>query len=805
MFADLKFAFRQLRLAPGFTAIAVLTLALGIGACTAIFSVVNGVLLRPLAFRSPQQLVWLRERYTDHGPRPVPVNAPHFLAWREQARLFAGFSLIDAGTITLTGTGQPDLLRLVSSSANLFELLGVAPALGRGFAPEEETAGRNRVVVISDALWRRSFSADPAIVGRSVSLDGAPHTIIGVLPPDFRLSQAKGDLAGLSAAANPEIFRPKVIGGEELTDLFGRHNYGTIARLKSGVGLAPAEAELNLIDAQFVAAHGSHATDLRAVITPLQEAMVGPARRGLVVLFAAVASVLLIACVNLMNFLLAHAERRTQEAAIRQALGASRLHLLRQSLAVALLVAFAGGVFGVFLAYAGLAFLLPYAPPDIPRLAEVRIESAVLLFSLGTTLLTGLIFGLVPAWRVARTDPQHALTSHGRTIAGSGRRWPDALVALEVGLSVLLLAAAALFARSFLGLLRAEKGFRAPTVLTAEVSIPSSTYATEAQRAAFFERALARLGSTPGIESAATVSLLPLQGETWIDQSSFAGDPRPSAEKTNVNIRFISADYFATLGIPLRAGRSFTAADRARKVTIISERLARIVWPNENPIGRRLERSPGDDYEVIGVAGDVRPAAHTTPVPMAYRPYWEWPARRTIVAVRTAGDPRAAAGALRGAIQAIDPNVPVPTLRTMDDILGESIAPQRFQLLLVGAFAGSALLLTALGIYGVVAYSVARRRQELGVRIALGAQPADVKRLVLSQGMRPVAIGLAAGLAIALAAGRVLESLLYNTRPSDPLALAVTAAVLATIALVACYLPALRATKVDPLTALRAE
>jgi predicted permease len=805
MLSDLKFAFRSLAKSPGFTAVAILTLALGIGACTAIFSVVNGVLLRPPAFRSPQQLVWLRERYVESGRQAVPVNGPHFLAWRERAQNFAGFSLIDSGTTTFSGNGQPELLRRIETSANLFEVLGVAPALGRGFLPEEETDGRNRVVVISDAFWRRSFSADSSAVGRSVVFDGVPHTIVGVLPADFRLSQAKGDLAGLSSAANPEVIRPKVFSATELTDLFGRHNYGVIARLKAGVALAQAETELNTIDAQFVAANGSKATDLRAVITPLQEAMVGAARRGLVVLFAAVGSVLLIACVNLMNFLLAHAERRTQEAAIRQALGASRLQLMRQSLTVALVVALAGGALGVGLAYAGLGVLLPYAPADIPRLAEVRIDPSVLLFSLGASLLTGLIFGLAPAWHVARTDPQQALTANGRGVAGGSQRWPGTLVAIEVGLSVLLLATAALFGGSFVKLMQTEKGFRAPTVLTAEVSIPLSIYATPEQRIAFFDRALARLASTPGIESAANVSLLPLQGETWIDKSSFAGDPRPSSEKPSVNVRFTSADYFATMGIPLRAGRSFSADDRSRKVTVISESLARLVWPNENPIGRRLERYPGDDYEVIGVAGDVRLSANTAPVAMAYRPYWEQAQRRTIVVVRTAGDPRAAGSALRNAIQSIDPNVPVPVLRTMDDILGESIAPQRFQLVLVGAFAGSALLLTAMGIYGVVAYAVARRRRELGVRIALGAQPADVKRLVLGQGMRPVLIGLAGGLVVALATGRVLESLLYNTSANDPLALAGTAAVLATIALLACWIPALRATKVDPMVALRAE
>lgn len=804
MLSDLKYALRSLGKSPGFTAVAVLTLALGIGACTAIFSIVDGVLLQPLTFRSPGELVWLRER-TGGSPEPIPVNGPHFLAWRREARLFSGFALVDPGTVTLTGTGRPELLRIVGTSAHLFELLGTPPALGRGFAPEEETPGRNRVVVISDALWRRSFSADPAIVGRAILLDGAPHTVVGVLPPGFGLAQPRGRLSGGSNADNPDLFRPRVFAAEELQDLFGRHNYGAIARLRPGVDVAAAEAELNAIDARFVADSGQTDIVLRAVVTPLHEAIVGSARRGLIVLFAAVASVLLIACVNLMNFLLAHAERRTQEAAVRQALGASRLHLLRQSLVLALLVAFAGGVLGVALAHAGLGLLLQNAPADLPRLAEVRVDGGVLAFSLGATLLTGLVFGLAPAWRFAHADPQQALGAHSRGVVGGGRRWHGTLVAVEVGLSVVLLAAAALFAGSFARLLRNEKGFRAPAVLTAEVSIPAAPYAEPEKRLAFFERALAGLAATPGIESTAIVSLLPLQGETWVDKASFAGDPRPGAERPSVNVRFISADYFATLGIPLRAGRVFGDADRSRRVMVVSESLARQLWPGQDPVGRRLERYPGDEFEVIGVAGDVRPAADAAPVPMVYRPYWDWAARRMTVAVRTAGDPRSAAGAVRGAIQAIDPDVPVPTLRTMADVLGESVAPQRFQLLLVGAFAGSALLLTALGIYGVVAYAVARRGKELGIRIALGAQPADVKRLVLAQGMRPVAIGLVSGLGVALAAGRVIEALLYDTRPGDPIALGATLALLTAIALLACYLPSRRAMRVDPLTALRAE
>lgn len=806
MIADLRFAFRRLVRARGFTAIAIVTLALGIGASTAIFSIVNGVLLQPLPYPEQNQLVWLRESMPIYGSEPLPVNAYHFRTWQERARSFQHLTVVDGRTASLSSADRPELVGLVSVSAGFFDVLGVPPVLGRAFVPEEETEGRHRVVVISDALWQRAFGRDPAVLGRSLAIDREPHTIIGVLPASFRFPSARASI-GSAAPASPDIFRPKVFAADELQERLGRHNYGAIGRLKPGVSAAIAETELAGIAQQITTEAGEPGVVLRAVVTPLHEAVVGRSRRGLIVLFAAVTSVLLIGCVNLMNFLLAQAERRQQESAVRQALGASRGRLVRTALTEAMLVALAGGALGVLLARVGLAALLRFAPADLPRVGDISIDAGVLGFALISTLLTGLVFGFLPAWRLARSDPQQALSAGSRSLATGrqSRRWSDLLVATEVTLSVVLLALAALLGGSFVRLLRAEQGFEAPTVLSASLSIPYAGYPQPESRFAFFERILDRLNATPGISAAAVTNLLPLEGETWVDKAAAAGDPRPAEEKPNVNTRFVSPGYFEAMGLPLRAGRSFEARDRGRKVTIISEQLARLLWPDQDPVGRRVERNPGEEYEVIGVAADVRPAANRTPVPTVYRQHRDWPFLRMIVVARATGNASSAAAALRTAIQSVDPQVPVPGLRTMDDLLNASVAQQRFQLLLAAAFAGAALLLTVLGIYGVVAYAIARRRKELGIRMALGATPMSIRALVLRHGMRPVLFGLGVGLALALAGGRVLESLLFETRANDPALLATVAGVLAACALLACYVPGRQAARVDPIDALRAE
>jgi predicted permease len=805
MLSDLRHAIRSLAKSPGFTAVAVLTLALGIGACTAIFSIVRGVLLRPLAFHDPERLVLVREVVPDFGFGSAPVCARHFLAWRERAASFEGLSLLEPNSANLTQVDVPTQLNMMLVSPNLFEMLGVPPVLGRTFASNEDTAGGNLVVVLSDGFWRRQYGADPSIIGRSLMLDGESHIVIGVLPRWFRFPEMLARKTSSLGSVQPDVFKPKIFSTYDLRELMGRYNYGVIARLKHNVATETATAELNAIDRDLMREAGSKST-LLASLTPLHEAVVRQSRQGLWVLFGAVTSVLLIACVNLANLMLARAERRKAEAALRLALGASRMRLIRLVMTEALVVALLGGGLGILLANLGFDALLRSAPASLPRSSEVTLDGGVLVFALTLTAAVGLLFGLVPAWQWAQGDPQQALQAGSRTLAGArgSMRLSRLLIAAEVSLGVLLLATSALLGGSFLRLIEADKGFDAPTAIAADVAIPSSKYGRGEQRLRFFDDLVARVEAMPGVRTAAVVNALPLQGKVWGDRVRAAG-AEPSATQFNVNVRLITGRYFETLGIPLLAGRTFNGRDGPESVTVISRHLAEALWPGQNPVGRRLERNPGDEAEVIGVVGDVRTNANEAPPLVMYRPSSYWPLQRMLLVVRSNGSPQSAAGTVRAALRATDPDVPIPTLRTMDDILDASIAQQRFQTLLAAAFAITALFLTVIGIYGVVAYSVTRRRKELGIRMAFGATPAALQRLVIGEGMKPVVLGLLVGLAGALALGRVLASLLYETNPHDPLTLASVVAFFALVGAAACYLPTRRTAEVDPIEVLRTE
>jgi putative ABC transport system permease protein len=783
-------------------------LALGIGANTAIFSIVDGVLLRTLPYREPSRLVSLREIIPAVAAMypTLPVSARHFMDWRQRCSSFASLSAISIGTSSLTGVGEPERLQAARVSADFFDTLGVQPRLGRGFAPGEDAEGRDHVVVITDSLWRRRFQADAGIVGKTILLDSVPHTIIGVLPAWFRFPAAAVLDSGPALPEKPEAIRPILFSKDELKELMGNFNYNVVARLKNGIGREGALAELNVIAAQLEKAAGE-TVNLRASATPLQESLVGKSRRSLIMLLAAVAAVMLIVCVNLANLVLARAERRGHDWAIRTALGASRARLVRQVLTETCLIALLGGIVGVALAAGSLGALLRHAPADIPRLDEVRLDLRVLLFALGMTASTGLLFGFAPAWRCARIDPQAALKAGGRALTGGreGTRFCNVLITAEVGLSTVLLVLAGLLGSSFLRVMRAEKGFRAPTVLAADVAIPWTKYEQPEQRNRFHERVLDHLRSQPGVISAAISSALPLTGETWVDAAWVPGDTRPPVERPIANVRFVSDDYLKTMGIPLFAGRTFHENDRKRKVAILSEQLAKQLWPGQDPVGRQFTRGDEQLYEVIGVAGDVRADPDKPPVAMIYRPYWDWPPRQVMLVARAAGDPRSIAATIRAAIRSVDPDVPIPEMHTMQEILEDSVAQRRFQMLLSAAFAATALLLAALGIYGVVSYAVARRTNEMGVRKALGARPWDLSRMVLGQALTPVAAGLALGIASALAAGRLVGSLLYEVSTRDPLIVAVVAGLLAAVAVAACWIPTRRATKVDPMEALRYE
>jgi putative ABC transport system permease protein len=765
--------------------------------------VVNGVLLHPLAFREPNRLFFLGESIPGSEYGVWPASARHFTEWRGQATSFESLSAISAGAVNLTGKGEPERLEKMRVSANLFTALGVQPAIGRGFLSDEDKASKERVVVLGNRFWQRKYHADPGIVGSTVLLDNEACTVVGVLPASFHFPNAHALISYFPNMTQPDVFRPLVFSADELRQVMGSFNYGVIGRLRAGVDRRAAETELTGICAQLSKQSGQK-VDLRAVVTPFQEAIVGKTRLGLLVLMGAVGAVLLIICVNLANLLLVRAEGRAVDSAIRLALGASRFELLRQFLIETLLMALFGGALGVALAASGFGLLLQAAPPDIPRLDEVRLDGGVLVFAVALTVLTGLIFGLGPAWRVASNDPQGILKSRGRTLAGEGRRLRNALVVAESGLSATLLILAGLLLASLSRLVHVPTGYAAPTVLAADISIPWTKYKEPAQKNAFFEHVASKLASSPGVASAAFTSALPLKGETWIDSAWLPGDSRPLFERPSTNVRFVSAEYFRTMGIPVLAGRIFAENDRERKVAVISERLADLLWPGGKAIGRSFEGGFGL-YEVIGIVGDVRADAHKAPAPIFYHPYWDWPPLNSTIVARAVGDPRSIAATLRQAVASVDPDVPVPSLKTMQEVLDDSLSQRRFQAMLGTVFAGTALLSAALGIYGVVSCSVARRRNEIGIRAALGARPSDLRWLVVRQGLAPVFIGLLGGILAALALGRVLSGLLFEINANDPATIAITALVLLATGAAACLLPARRATQVDPVEALRSE
>ena len=801
--ASLRLALRHLAKTPGITAIVVATLALGIGATTAIYSVVDGVLLRPFAFREPDRLFFLGESIPGSGYGVLPVSARHFTEWRAHSVSFENLSAISGGSVILTGKGEPERLEEMRVSANLFATLGVQPAIGRGFLPEEDRSGKEHVVVLGHQFWQRKFDADPGIIGSTVLLDNEAYTVVGVLPSWFHFPNAHALLSYYPGLTQPDLFRPMVFSSDELGQLMGSFNYGAIGRLGTGVSRQAAETELTGICGQ-VSKQSGQKVDLRAAVTPFQEAIVGKARLGLLVLMGAVGAVLLIICVNLANLLLVRAEGRAVDSAIRMALGASRFQLLRQFLVETLLMALLGGAFGVALAASVLRFLVQAAPPDIPRLDEVRLDGGVLVFAVALTSLTGLIFGLGPAWRTASNDPQGVLKSRGRTLAGEGRRLRNLLVLFECGLSATLLILAGLFLASFSRLVHVPTGFAAPTVLAADISIPWTKYREPAQKNAFFEQVVSKLASSPGVGSAAITSALPLNGETWVDNAWLPGDSRPLFERPSTNVRFVSPEYFRTMGIPLIAGRIFGRSDRERKIAVISERLAHTLWPGANPIGRSFEGGFGL-YEVIGVVGDVRSDPDKAAVPIFYHPYWDWPPFNSTIVARAVGDPRSIATIMRQAVASVDPDVPVPSMKTMQEVLDDSLSQRRFQAMLGTVFAATALLLAALGIYGVVSCSVARRTNEIGIRAALGAKPSDLRRMVVWQGLAPVFVGLLGGIATALSLGHILGGLLFEIKPYNPAMIATVAFIMLATAAAACLLPAQRATQVDPAEALRSE
>jgi predicted permease len=809
---DLAIRFRVLKKERGFTLAAILILALGIGAQTAVFSLVNGILLRPLEYRDSGRLYVVEEvipQLSDRYP-VLPVNARHYLEWTRHCKSCASIALTntDDSNLNLTGTGEPERILGERVTANYFSLLGISAQIGRTFAPENGRPGHDRVVVISDGLWHRRFGADPSVIGRSITLNDTVSTVIGVLPSWFRAPA--WHTLGLPMKENVDAFEPWPII-EKDWDESGDFDFGAIVRLRPGVTAAQASAELNVIQAQIASRlTGEERVDLRAKLTRLRSLETSQERSGLWLLLGAVGAVLLIVCVNVGNLMLTRALGRTRETAVRIALGGSRARVLRGVFFECLILAFTGGLLGIALAEIMVRLLVSWAPVDLPRLSEVHVDWRVLAFALSAAVVSGLFFGLFPAWRLTRVDPAEAMRSgsRGSTESGAPIRVRALLVSVEVGLSSLLLIVAGLLVTSLVRLMGVNRGFAVEHILTAEIAPPAPRYQDDAKRLELYHDLIAKLETEPGVVSAGLISVLPLNGQLWTDVISVPGDTRPVFERPIVAYRPITAGYFRTMGIRLIAGRAVRESDRPRKVVVISEQTAQTVWRGENPIGHQFRRGDPTEapHEIIGVVADVRDKSlQEGPGLMVYVPYWDRVPWSAAIAVRTPGDPIAAAGAIREAVWSVDPELPVSNLATMEQIEGRSLAERRFQIALLAAFAGSALLLAALGTYGVLAFNVARRTNEIGVRMALGALPANILSMVMRRGLAPVVVGFATGVASALALGRVLSGFLFCVRPYDLGTMAAVLMVTLITAVAACWIPARRATEIDPLDALRYE
>ena len=787
---------------------AILSLAIGIGANTAIFSLVNGVLLRPLDFPDPQRLTAIAISVPQfRNGEPLPVNIAQLVEWRKRTTSFEGIGGYRNTTMSITGDGRPELISGAQVSANFFDVLGVQPRLGRNFLEAEDHYGQHREVILADTLWRRRFAGDPSIVGRTISLGGAAYTVVGVMPPDFVFPKQPSDI-GKRLNGGMEMFRPLGYQPDDTVPHGGDLNYAAIARLRRGVSIERARAELTSAEAAMDAQIGASSWKITPVVTPLQQQLTGDVRQSLIVLLAAVGAVLLVLCVNLANLSLSRAAGRARESAIRTALGASRWDLARQSLTETVMLAVLGGGLGVVFAFWTVQPLIAAAPIDMPRLRTVSVDGRVLAFALGLSVITALLFGILPALRSASSGaPYETLKSTNYSNAGgpTGLRLRNLLVALEVGLCAALLVTAGLFLSSFVRLTTIPKGFDVERVLAVDVALPGVKYAKDADVSRFYEAVLDKARAMPGVESAAVSSYLPLRGESWIDIIRTENDSRPEAQLPNANLRFVSPGYFQTLHMPFRGGRDFESTDRNRMTAIISQSLANKLWPNQDAVGRRL-MDMGKPHEVVGVVADARSTnLDQAPVDMLYIPLWQRPQNSSSILVRTAMDPKSIASALRAAVWSADGDVPVPAERTLEQIMSESVARRRFQMTLVVSFAIAALALAAVGTYGVVSYAVARRRVEIGIRMALGAGQANVLRLVLRQGMMPVFAGLVAGALAALAIGSYVSALLFQVSPHDPVAFSATSAVLIAVSALACWIPARRAAGVSPIDAIRYE
>jgi Acidobacterial duplicated orphan permease len=807
--SDIRLALRRLRRTPGFTLVAVLTLALGIGANTAIFSVVNAALLRPLPYPDAQRIVQL---YATRDGDVSTVSPPDFTDWREQAGVFQGMAAFNSGSdFTLTGTGAPERMAGAQVTADFFSVLETPPAVGRGFTPSDAVVGQNKVVILSYSLWQQRFGGRPDIVGQSMELNRVRYVVVGVMPRDFEYPQGA------------RLWTPLAFTAEDLATQRGAHYLFVIARLRPSVSIEQAQAAMRAVSERLALQYPKTNKEWRATAVPMREALVGDVRPALLILLGAVGLVLLIACVNVANLLLARSMARGRELAIRTALGAGRSAIVRGILTESVLLAVLGGAAGLVVATWATSALVALQPDAIRGLGPVRIDGTVLGFTILLVLLTGFLFGLLPALQASNIADVSGRLKEGSRSATGGREWWRArgvLVGVEMALAVMLLAGAGLLIRSFVRLVQTDPGFRTEHILTFDLSLPDASYPKPEQSDAFFTRLLTDVRALPGVEDASGIYGMPLTDFSYqISVHSLDGRVLSSDEQdalASPQIRVVAPDYFDVLGIRTLHGRSITDVDNATapRAVVVNQTAARLYWPGEEAVGRDITigtslglgrgRAGGTVVGVVADTKDFGPGETTKPE--LFLSHSQMPVTFMSIVVRTTSpNSDALLSSIRERLRAIDPNVPIYQARTIDQLLGESVARPRFYMLLLGAFALCALVLAAIGIYGVMAYVVGQRTHEIGVRMALGARGTQVLHEVVARGMRPAVVGLVLGLAGALALTGVLSKLLYGVSATDPLTFVGVAIVLGAVALLANWIPARRAARVDPAIALRSE
>ena len=793
--SDTRYAIRELLKNPGFTVVAVLTLALGIGATSAVFSVIEGVLLRPLPYLEPDRVVRVYETVPQHGRFSVaPAN---FLDWERQSASFESLAAFSAASVTLTDRDEAERVQTAEVSHQIFAVLGISPVLGRAFRSDEDTPGKNSVVIMSHGAWQRRSGGDPSILGRTLTLDGAPATVVGVMPPDFyfptRATEYWTPIA-LDAANAPR----------------GAHYLGVIGRLKPETSIPLAAAEMRALSDRLAVAYPAQNAEESAEVEALHEGVVGSVRSSLLTLFAAVGILTLIACGNVANLLLGRASVRGKEIAVRAALGASRSRLARQMMVEGAVLGLASGFLGLAFAYAAIDPLRRLSAGGIPRVEEISIDGKVLAFTFFVSIVTGMLFSLAPAWQGSRARPSDALRE-GRSSAGvRGGRARSALVTAEVALSLVLLVGASLLLRSFHRISSVDPGFRPENVFTFSLSLPDRAYPGASGPIYFYDALLERLRALPRVRSAGMVQVLPLRGDYFLSVLIQGRPEPPDGDEPSANHRVVSPDYFETMGIPLKRGRVFNQRDTAETalVAIVDEAFAKRHFPGEDPIGRGIDIGNGTDgfYEIVGVVGDVRhDGLDLSPHPTMYVPYPQDVFSAMSIVVRADTDPSLVTPDVREVVRELDASLSTYSEGPLLGVLADSIAARRFSMLLLALFAAIASFLAAVGLYGVVSYAVSRRTREVGLRVAMGAPPSSLVREIVVQGMKPAVLGVAIGLGAALALSRLLETLLFGVTPFDPASYGATALLLLVIAAIACFVPALRASRLDPLEALRHE